>query len=98
VSRPLRSAFRAASQLHRVTTGFTPLDGLVMAPGPVRSTLVLWLETHAAIPAAELSSALEHQSGFYARAGTGDMRQILSRAAAADTHAELARDVYLHRR
>jgi acetate kinase len=81
------------------TMGFTPLDGLVMATrsGAVDPGLVLWLETHAGIPADELSSALEHRSGLYALAGTGDMRQILSRAAAADTRAELARDVYLHR-
>jgi acetate kinase len=81
------------------TMGFTPLDGLVMATrsGAVDPGLVLWLETHAGIPADELSSALEHRSGLYALAGTGDMRQILSRAAAADTQAELARDVYLHR-
>jgi acetate kinase len=81
------------------TMGFTPLDGLVMATrsGSVDPGLVLWLETHAGISADELSWALEHQSGLYALAGTGDMRQILSRAAAADTQAELARDVYLHR-
>jgi acetate kinase len=81
------------------TMGFTPLDGLVMATrsGSVDPGLVLWLETHAGIPADELSWALEHRSGLYALAGTGDMRQILSRAAAADTQAELARDVYLHR-
>jgi acetate kinase len=81
------------------TMGFTPLDGLVMATrsGSVDPGLLLWLESHAGLPAEELSDALEHRSGLYGLAGTGDMRQILSRAAAADARAELARDVYLHR-
>jgi acetate kinase len=81
------------------TMGFTPLDGLVMATrsGSVDPGLVLWLQTHAGMPAAELGDALEHESGLYGLAGTGDMREILSRAAAGDARAELARDVYLHR-
>jgi acetate kinase len=57
--------------------------------GSVDPGLVLWLETRAGIPAAELSCALEHESGLYGLAGTGDMRQILSRAAAAATQAEI---------
>jgi acetate kinase len=81
------------------TMGFTPLDGLVMATrsGSVDPGLVLWLEEHVHMPAAELASALEHRSGLYGLAGTGDMREILSRAAAGDTRAELARETYLHR-
>jgi acetate kinase len=81
------------------TMGFTPLDGLVMATrsGSVDPGLVLWLEEHAHMPAAELASALEHRSGLYGLAGTADMREILSRAAAGDTRAELARETYLHR-
>ncbi len=81
------------------TMGFTPLDGLVMATrsGSVDPGLVLWLQTHAGIPAAELGDALEHRSGLSGLAGTGDMREILARAAAGDARAELAREVYLHR-
>jgi acetate kinase len=81
------------------TMGFTPLDGLVMATrsGSVDPGLVLWLESHAGMPAEELSSALEHRSGLYALAGTADMREVLTRAAAGDSRAELAREVYLHR-
>jgi acetate kinase len=81
------------------TMGFTPLDGLVMATrsGSVDPGLVLWLEEHAQIPAAELAAALEHRSGLYGLAGTADMREILRRAAAGDTRAELAREAYLHR-
>jgi acetate kinase len=81
------------------TMGFTPLDGLVMATrsGAVDPGLVLWLETHAGMPPGELAAALEHRSGLLGLAGTADMREILSRCAAGDARAVLARDVYLHR-
>jgi acetate kinase len=81
------------------TMSFTPLDGLVMATrsGSVDPGLVLWLQTHAGLPAAEIGDALEHSSGLSGLAGTGDMLQILDRAAAGDADAELAREVYLHR-
>jgi acetate kinase len=81
------------------TMSFTPLDGLIMATrsGSVDPGLVLWLQTHAKIPVDELGDALEHRSGLYGLAGTGDMREVLSRAAAGDERAVLGRDVYLHR-
>jgi acetate kinase len=81
------------------TMGFTPLDGLVMATrsGSVDPGLVLWLEEHVHMPAAELAAALEHRSGLYGLAGTADMREILLRAAAGDDRSELARETYLHR-
>jgi acetate kinase len=81
------------------TMGFTPLDGLVMATrsGSVDPGLVLWLEEHAGTPPAGLAATLEHRSGLYGLAGTGDMREILARADAGDDRATLARDVYLHR-
>jgi acetate kinase len=85
------------------TMSFTPLDGLIMATrsGSVDPGLVLWLQTHAKIPADELGDALEHRSGLYGLAGTGDMREVLSRAAAGGVggagDAVLARDAYLHR-
>jgi acetate kinase len=81
------------------TMGFTPLDGLVMATrsGSVDPGLVLWLEEQAGLPTAEVSSALETQSGLLGLTGTGDMREVLSRAAAGDKRAALGRDVYLHR-
>jgi acetate kinase len=81
------------------TMGFTPLDGLVMATrsGSVDPGLVLWLEEHAGMPPRELAATLESRSGLTGLAGTGDMREVLSRAAAGDTRAVLGRDVYLHR-
>lgn len=81
------------------TMGFTPLDGLVMATrsGSVDPGLVLWLEEHAGMPPRELASTLENRSGLTGLAGTGDMREVLSRAAAGDQRAALGRDVYVHR-
>ena len=81
------------------TMGFTPLDGLVMATrsGSVDPGLVLWLEEHARIPPRELAATLENRSGLTGLAGTGDMREVLSRAAADDARAVLGREVYLHR-
>jgi acetate kinase len=81
------------------TMGFTPLDGLVMATrsGSVDPGLVLWLEEHAHMPSRELAATLENRSGLAGLAGTGDMREVLSRAAAGDARAVLGRNVYLHR-
>ncbi|MEA2483277.1 MAG: acetate kinase [Thermoleophilaceae bacterium] len=81
------------------TMGFTPLDGLVMATrsGSVDPGLLLWLIERQGIASAELSDALERESGLLGLAGTADMREVLSRAAAGDAAAELAREVYLHR-
>jgi acetate kinase len=81
------------------TMGFSPLDGLVMATrsGSVDPGLVLWLEEHAHMPPGELAATLESRSGLAGLAGTDDMREVLSRAAAGDERAVLGRDVYLHR-
>jgi acetate kinase len=81
------------------TMGFTPQDGLVMATrsGSVDPGLLLWLEEHAGMPPGELARALEYRSGLYGLAGTADMPEVLSRAAAGDPRAVLGRDVYLHR-
>jgi acetate kinase len=79
--------------------GFTPLDGLVMATrsGSVDPGLVLWLEEHAGMPSGEVARTLESRSGLLGLSGTSDMREVLSRAAAGDKPATLARDTYLHR-
>ncbi len=81
------------------TMGFTPLDGLVMATrsGSVDPGLVLWLEEHVHTPPAELAATLEYRSGLTGLTGTGDMREVLARAADGDPRAVLGRDVYLHR-
>lgn len=81
------------------TMGFTPLDGLVMATrsGSVDPGLILWLQEHVGMPAAELAAALEHRSGLLALAGSADMKTVLRRQAEGDDTAALAVDVYVHR-
>ena len=81
------------------TMGFTPLEGLVMATrsGSVDPGLVLWLQTHAGLDAAEITAALEERSGLRGLAGSADMRTVLTAADAGDACARLAIDVYVHR-
>jgi acetate kinase len=81
------------------TMGFTPVEGLVMASrsGSVDPGMLLWLIEHGGHEVSEVSDALEHGSGLLALAGTADMREVLARARAGDSAAELARDVYVHR-
>jgi acetate kinase len=78
------------------TMGFTPLEGLVMATrsGTVDPGLVLWLQTSQGLSAAEISDALEHQSGILGLSGTADMKEV---ARADSAEAALALDVYIHR-
>jgi acetate kinase len=81
------------------TMGFTPLEGLVMATrsGSVDPGMLLWLQRHAALTEPELSDALDQRSGLLGLAGTGDMRELLTRISAGDEVARLAFDVYVHR-
>ncbi|HLX88760.1 MAG TPA: acetate/propionate family kinase [Acidimicrobiales bacterium] len=81
------------------TMGFTPLEGLVMATrsGSVDPGLLLWLEQHAGLPAAELASTLENHSGLLGLSGSADMRQVLEAEASGHEEAALAVSVYLHR-
>jgi acetate kinase len=81
------------------TMGFTPLEGLVMATrsGSVDPGLLLWLERHAGLTEPDLNDALDQRSGLLGLAGTGDMRELLTRVSAGDGNAKLAFDVYAHR-
>jgi acetate kinase len=81
------------------TMGFTPLDGLVMATrsGSVDPGMLLWLAEHTELTAAEISHALEHESGLRALAGTGDMREVIAGAGKGEPKAALALEVYVHR-
>ena len=89
----------AAGRSVDTTMGFTPLEGLVMAtrPGSLDPGLLLWLIEHEGVAPAELADGLEHRSGLLALAGTGDMREILTRTEAGDGDARAALDVYVHR-
>jgi acetate kinase len=81
------------------TMGFTPLEGLVMATrsGSVDPGMLLWLAERAELAPAEISHALEHESGLLALAGTGDMREVIAEAGKGESKAALALDVYVHR-
>ena len=81
------------------TMGFTPLDGLVMATrsGSVDPGLLLWMLERTGLTAAEMTAALEHESGLVGLAGTADMRELVARAADGDDEARLAFDVYVQR-
>jgi acetate kinase len=81
------------------TMGFTPLEGLAMATrsGTVDPGLVLWLLERTGCSAAELTHALEHDSGMQGLAGTADMREVVARSARGDRDAELALAVYTDR-
>lgn len=78
------------------TMGFTPLDGLVMATrsGRLDPGAVLWLAQHTD---EDLEQVLERESGLVGLCGTGEMREVLSRADAGEGDARLALGVYLHR-
>jgi acetate kinase len=81
------------------TMGFTPLEGLVMATrsGSIDPGLVLWLQKHTGMGAAEMMDTLDRHSGLEALAGTGDMRDLLEKLSTGDEDARLAFDVYIHR-
>jgi acetate kinase len=81
------------------TMGFTPLEGLVMATrsGDVDPGMLLWLAERTDLTIAEISRALEHESGLLALAGTADMREVITAAGRGEPRAVLALDVYIHR-
>lgn len=85
---------------HSVHTsmGYTPLEGLVMAtrPGSLDPGILTALARAGRTPR-ELESGLQERSGLVALAGSGDMREILDRAAGGDSAARLALDVFVDR-
>ena len=87
---------------HSVDTsmGFTPLEGLVMATrsGDLDPSIVLYLQREAGVSAAELSDLLEHESGLKGLSGvSGDFRAVEGAAAAGDSAARRALDVFSYR-
>jgi acetate kinase len=82
------------------TMGFTPLDGLMMATrsGAVDPSIVLHLQEHRGLTAAQVETALNRESGLLGVSGsTADMRQILAAAKNGDDQARLALGIYAHR-
>jgi acetate kinase len=82
------------------TMGFTPLDGLMMGTrsGSIDPGIVLHLEQHHGMGAAEIERALNHESGLLGVSKvSADMREVLSAAAADNAQAKLALAIYVHR-
>ncbi|HET7054269.1 MAG TPA: acetate/propionate family kinase [Solirubrobacterales bacterium] len=80
--------------------GFTPIEGLVMATrsGSVDPGLLLWVQRHGEIGAAEMEQALDRESGLLALSGrSGDMREIVAGVEEGDERCRLAFDTYIHR-
>jgi acetate kinase len=87
----------AAGRCVDTTMGFTPMEGVVMATrsGSVDPGLLLHLLRVAGLSTDELEDGLDRHGGLVALSGTKDMREVLSRAAAGDEVAVLARDVWV---
>ena len=78
--------------------GFTPYEGLMMGTraGSVDPGILLHLAADG-VTVEELAGGLGHRAGFAAIAGTSDVREIERRAAAGDTMARLAIDMFVRR-
>jgi acetate kinase len=78
------------------TTGFTPLDGLVMATraGAIDPGALLWMADHSD---ENLEHVLDRESGLLGLCGTTDMREIQTRWNHGDAEVRLALEVWLHR-
>jgi acetate kinase len=78
--------------------GFTPYEGLMMATraGSVDPGILLRLATDG-VSVEELADGIGHRAGFAAIAGTSDVREIERRAAAGETVARLAIDMFVRR-
>lgn len=63
------------------TMGFTPIDGLVMAPrsGALNPGLILWIGEQEGLTPREVADTLEHRSGLLGLTGTTDMRELMGR-------------------
>jgi acetate kinase len=82
------------------TMGFTPLDGLMMATrsGSIDPGIVLHVQQHHGLTAAQVEAALNRESGLLGVSGvSGDMRRLLAAVREGHEPARLALAVYAHR-
>jgi acetate kinase len=79
--------------------GLTPLEGLVMGTrsGDIDPAVVGYLNRTAGLSGAEVEHLLESESGLLGLCGDSDVREVRRRAAAGDTSARMALDVYAYR-
>ena len=79
------------------TMGYTPLDGLMMAPrsGAIDPSIVLHVQEHHGLTPAQVDQAPNRESGLLGVSGiSADMRQILKAAKGGHEQAKLALGVY----
>ena len=84
----------------RTSMGYTPLEGLMMLtrPGSIDPGIVLRLLGDGRLTVAQLSDALEHQSGLLGVSGvSADVRQVTAAANAGDARAILALEMFASR-
>src|SRR5439155_3763704 len=82
------------------TMGFTPLEGLMMATrsGSIDPGIVLHVQQHHGLTAAQVEGALNRESGLLGVSGiSGDMRPVLAAARSGHERAQLALAVYTRR-
>src|SRR5207245_1501087 len=82
------------------TMGFSPLEGVPMATrsGSVDPGAILYVLREHGLGVDELDHALNFEAGLKGLAGgSGDMRELVDRAAAGEPDAVLALDVFVHR-
>ncbi|MFO0930735.1 MAG: acetate/propionate family kinase, partial [Gemmataceae bacterium] len=79
--------------------GLTPLEGLMMGTraGDVDPGLLLHLIREEKEVPQSIDQLLNHESGLLGVAGSNDMRDVQTRAAAGDRRAELAIDMFTYR-
>ncbi|MBI5161187.1 MAG: acetate kinase [Micrococcales bacterium] len=79
--------------------GMTPLEGLVMGTrsGDLDPAILPHLGRVAALGLPELDTLLNRRSGLAGLTGSGDMRDVLSKAQSGDDTAEEALEVWAHR-
>ncbi|MFN5746834.1 MAG: acetate/propionate family kinase [Methylococcaceae bacterium] len=79
--------------------GMTPLAGLMMGTrcGDLDPGVIFYLLNEAGMTPAELDGCLNRNSGLKAIAGSNDMRDVLSQAAAGKSAALLAKAMVVHR-
>lgn len=79
--------------------GLTPLAGLVMGSrsGDVDPSILFYLARVAEMNIDELDQLLNKKSGLLGLTGSGDMRDVVARAATQDPDAQLALAVYVQR-
>jgi acetate kinase len=82
------------------TMGFTPLEGLMMGTrsGSIDPSIVLHVQQHHGMTAAQVEAALNQESGLLGVSGiSGDMRQVLDAVRVGHPQAQLALAVYTRR-